>query len=137
MTEVSIRELRQDDDFAAWLDELVEIETPDRAADRRYLSLTNEIGDWVGGLRWCLHGGVATLEDLIVIPEARQQGHGERLLEAFEGRATDAEAHLLECWTDDARAELRMRKRGWNAVMERPDYVGHRAWTLFEKRIEG
>lgn len=135
MTELTIRDLRQDDDFAAWLDELLEEETPDHSTERRYLVLSNEIGDWVGGLRWALHGGVATLEDLIVVPEARSQGHAGRLVEAFESRAADADAHLLECWTDDERAGARMRARGWQAVMERPDYIGHRAWTLFEKRL--
>jgi GNAT superfamily N-acetyltransferase len=135
MTELTIRDLRQDDDFAAWLNELLEVETPDRATDRRYLSLSNEIGDWIGGLRWVLHGGVATLEDLIVVPDARQQGHAERLLEAFEARAIEAEAHLLECWTDSTRAEDRMARRGWQAVTRRPDYIGHKPWTLLEKRV--
>lgn len=135
MTELTIRDLQQDDDFAAWLDELLEESSEHGLAERRYMVLSNEIGDWVGGLRWRLHGGVATLEDVAIVPEARQQGHAERLLDAFESRAEAAEAHLLEHWTDDERAERRLLNRGWAEVVRREDHVGHAAWTLLEKRL--
>jgi hypothetical protein len=55
MGELIIREMEQDDDFAAWYSELIEQE--EEAAGRsggpveRYLMLSNEIGDWIGGLR--------------------------------------------------------------------------------------
>ena len=135
MPELMIRDVDRDDDFGAWLDELLELGgDAHQPADERYLVLSNEIGDWVGGLRWHLRGGVATLEDLAVVPEERSHGHADRLLAAFESRAGDAGAHVLEFWTDDPRAEQRLAIRGWRPVSRRADYIGHHDWTLLEKR---
>ncbi len=108
MGELTIREMEQDDDFAAWYSELIEQE--EEAAGRsggpveRYLMLSNEIGDWIGGLRYWLRGGVAHLVDVVVLPQERHRGHAHRLLTAFEERAVDGGAHLAEFWTDDERS---------------------------------
>lgn len=136
MTDLMIRDAAKDDDFGAWLDEQLEL-SEDEAhlpADERYLVASNEIGDWVGGLRWHLRGGVATLDDLAVVPAERQLGHAERLIAAFEARAGEAGAHVFEVWTDDVDAARRLAARGWRSVATRADYVGHHDWTLFEKR---
>jgi len=87
MGEIIIREMEQDDDFAAWYSELIEQE--EEAAgrsggpDERYLMLSNEIGDWIGGLRYWLRGGVAHLVDVVVLPQERHRGHAHLLLAAF------------------------------------------------------
>ena len=82
MGEMTIREMEQDGDFAAWYSELIELEeeTAGRtgSADERYLILSNEIGDWIGGLRYWLRGGVAHLVDVVVLPQERHQGHAHR-----------------------------------------------------------
>ena len=109
MGELTIREMEQDGDFAAWYSELIEQE--EDAAGRsggpeeRYLMLSNEIGDWIGGLRYWLRGGVAHLVDVVVLPQERHRGHAHRLLAAFEERAVEGGAHLAEFWTDDDRSE--------------------------------
>ena len=59
MGELKIREMEQDGDFAGWFSELV-AETEEAAGwgnpiSDRYLVLSNEIGDWIGGLRFSLN----------------------------------------------------------------------------------
>jgi GNAT superfamily N-acetyltransferase len=139
MGELSIREMEQDGDFAAWYSELIEQE--EEAAGRsggpeeRYLILSNEIGDWIGGLRYWMRGGVAHLVDVVVLPQERHRGHAHRLLAAFEERAVDSGAHLAEFWTDDERSEGLLAALGWNAVFHREDYIGRQVWSLMEKRF--
>jgi hypothetical protein len=86
MGELKIREMEQDGDFAVWFSELV-AETEEAAGwgnpiNDRYLVLSNEIGDWIGGLRFSLRGGVANLLDVAVVETERHQGHAHRLLAA-------------------------------------------------------
>ena len=140
MSELSIREMEQDGDFAAWYSELLEQEEEAASGwsgtvDHRYLILSNEIGDWIGGLRYWLRGGVAHLEDVVVLPQERHRGHAHRLLTAFEERAIDAGAHLAEFWTDDDRSEGLLAAMGWRRVFERENYMGRRRWSLMEKAL--
>lgn len=140
MSEPKIREMDQDEDFSAWLSELLQQEE-DRAGtgaqrEDRYLVLSNEIGDWVGGLRFQLRGGVAHLLDVVVTPDERHQGHAHRLVAAFEERAADAGAHLIEFWTDDLRSEGLLAALGWRRVMRRDGYIAGRSWWLMEKPLE-
>jgi GNAT superfamily N-acetyltransferase len=139
MGDTQIREMEQDSDFALWLSELLaeadETEESGRAAEDRYLVLSNDIGDWIGGLHFTMRGGVAHLEDLAVLPSERHQGHGHRLLAAFEGHALEAGAHLAEFWTDDLGAEALLAALGWRVVLRREGYIGHRTWVLMEKGL--
>ncbi|HEY8256115.1 MAG TPA: GNAT family N-acetyltransferase [Gemmatimonadales bacterium] len=140
MSELTIREMGQDEDFAAWFSELLEQEEDPTVwtggLDEHYLILSNEIGDWVGGLRYWLRGGVAHLVDVVILPQERHQGHAHRLLAAFEERAAEAGAHLAEFWTDDSRSEGLLAALGWQRIYQRSDYIGHRSWALMEKRLE-
>jgi GNAT superfamily N-acetyltransferase len=138
MSELTIRDMEQDEDFAAWFADLLEMEESRGVGfhlDDRYLVLSNEIGDWVGGLRFTLRGGVATLLELVVTPEERHRGHAHRLLGAFEDRAVEAESHLAEFWTDDDRSEALLVALGWRVVLRRDVYIGQRPWTLMEKPL--
>ncbi|MBA3556327.1 MAG: GNAT family N-acetyltransferase, partial [Gemmatimonadales bacterium] len=103
--------------------------------DERYLILSNEIGDWIGGLRFWLRGGVAHLVDVVVLPRERHQGHAHRLMEAFEVRAVEAGAHVAEFWTDDDRSEGLLGALGWRRILQRENYIGRRSWSLMEKRL--
>ena len=139
MGELTIREMEQDGDFAAWYSELIE-QDEDAAGhggrvEDRYLILSNEIGDWVGGLHYWMRGGVAHLVDVVVLPQERHQGHAHRLLAAFEERAVDGGAHLAEFWTDDERSEGLLAALGWTPILRRDNYLGRRTWTLMEKRF--
>jgi GNAT superfamily N-acetyltransferase len=140
MGDIEIREMEQDGDFALWFSELLadteEFEASGRAAEDRYLVLSNEIGDWIGGLRFSLRGGVAQLIEIGVTPAERSQGHAHRLLAAFELRATEEGAHLAEFWTDDLGAEGLLSALGWHRVMLRENYLGGRPWLLMEKRLK-
>jgi GNAT superfamily N-acetyltransferase len=131
--------MEQDKDFAAWYSELLEMEEDPQgysgALDERYLILSNEIGDWIGGLRYWLRGGVAHLVDVVVLPQERHQGHAHRLLAAFERRAAEIGAHVAEFWTDDDRSEGLLAAFGWNRIFHRDNYMGHRNWSLMEKRL--
>jgi GNAT superfamily N-acetyltransferase len=138
MSELTIRDMEQDEDFASWFSDLLEMEESRGSGfhlDDRYLVLANEIGDWIGGLRFTLRGGVATLLELAVTPEERHRGHAHRLLGAFEDRAVEAGSHLAEFWTDDTRSEALLAALGWRVVMRRDEYIGHRPWTLMEKPL--
>jgi GNAT superfamily N-acetyltransferase len=138
MSELTIREMGQDEDFSAWFSELLEQEeglTGSGALDEHYLILSNEIGDWVGGLRYWLRGGVAQLVDVVVLPQERHKGHAHRLLAAFEERAVEAGGHLAEFWTEDQRSEVLLAALGWERIFQRQDYIGHRRWALMEKRL--
>ncbi|HET8762736.1 MAG TPA: GNAT family N-acetyltransferase [Gemmatimonadales bacterium] len=138
MSDTIIREIGQDDDFGHWFHELLEVEAGESSigpSDDRYLVLSNEIGDWIGGLRFSLRGGVAQLIEIGITPAERSQGHAHRLLAAFELRATEEGAHLAEFWTDDLDAEGLLSALGWHRVMLRDDYLGGRAWLLMEKRL--
>jgi ribosomal protein S18 acetylase RimI-like enzyme len=140
-TEVIIRDMEKGEEFAEWFADLLlrhDEETGlDAHRDDRYLVLSNEIGDWIGGLRYSLQGGVAQLLELAVAPEARHQGHAHRLLQAFEQRAIESDAHVAEFWTDDTRSEAFLVAFGWNQILTRKDYIGRRNWYLMEKRFEG
>lgn len=140
MSELKIREMGQDEDFASWFDELLRQEDEQSGdggihVEDRYLVLSNEIGDWVGGLRFALRGGVAHLLEVVVTPEERHQGHAHRLLAAFEERAAENGAHLAEFWTDDVRSEALLAALGWNVVLRRTRYIAGRDWTLMEKAL--
>ena len=139
MSELTIREMAQDDDFAEWLSDILQREERAGEAlhlDDRYLVLSNEIGDWVGGLRYAYRGGVATLLELAVTPPERHRGYAHLLLAAFEERARESGGHLAEFWTDDARSEGLLAAFGWRRVLQRPGYFGRRTWTLMEKPLE-
>jgi len=139
MSELSIREMEQDGDFAAWYSELLEQEEEasgwSGSVEQRYLILSNEIGDWIGGLRYWLRGGVAHLVDVVVLPQERHRGHAHRLLLAFEERAVESGAHLAEFWTDDDRSEGLLAALGWRRIFQRNEYIGRRSWSLMEKTL--
>lgn len=139
MPEVKIRSMDQDEDFAAWLTEQLERHADEAGAqagfEDRYIGLSDELGDWIGGLRYYVRGGVAHLLDIIVTEEHRGHGHAHRLLAAFEERAGLEGSHLAEFWTDDERAEGLLGALGWSIVLRRPRYMNERSWTLMEKRL--
>ena len=141
MSEMTIRAMDEDEDVAQWLQELLNLEAVAEGmpipADDCYLVLSNEIGDWVGGLRYSLRGGVAHLIDLVVPRAERHQGHAHRLLLAFEARVAEDGAHMAEFWTDDFRAEGLLAAMGWRRVLQRDGYIGRDTWALMEKRFEG
>ncbi len=140
MSELTIREMESGEEFADWFSDLTlrEEEASDDVVhlEDHYLILSNEIGDWIGGLRYSLRGGVAHIQDIAVRPEERHQGHGHRLLEGFEARVRDAGAHLAEFWTDDISSEGEMLLHGWQRVFKREGYIGGRTWFLMEKPLE-
>lgn len=127
---LTIREVSEGEEFSAWLDEL-----NDRQDGERHLVLTDEIGDWIGGLRYTLRDGVAQVVEVGVIPRERHQGHAHRLLAAFEQRATEQGAHLFECWTDHLVEEGILEASGWSPILRREGYIGGRTWWLLEKRL--
>lgn len=132
-----IRDMEEGEEFAAWLAELTSAESHAlrTGLTERHLILTDEVGDWIGGLRYTIRGGVAQVVDIGVVPSERGQGHGLRLLEAFEDRARDAGAHLIEFWTDQQTLDPLLAALGWRRVLARPAYIGGRTWHLLEKPI--
>jgi ribosomal protein S18 acetylase RimI-like enzyme len=140
MSEITIREMEQDEEFSAWFSDLLSEEDDAQGTsshvEDRYLVLSSEIGDWVGGLRYTLQGGVAHLVELAVAPAERCKGHAHRLLGAFEERAASHGAHLMEFWTDDLRSEALLETLGWRRILARPGYIGGRTWYLMEKAVE-
>ncbi len=137
--QLKIRDMEEGEEFSAWLRELsedVESEGPaSELAEERHLVLTDEIGDWIGGLRWALRGGVAEVLEVAVISRERHRGHAHRLLAAFEERAQEQGAQLLELWTDHEKEEGLLQAFGWNRALRREGYIGGRTWYLLEKRL--
>jgi GNAT superfamily N-acetyltransferase len=103
--------------------------------EEHYLILSNEIGDWIGGLRYGLRGGVAQVLDIAVRESERHRGHGHRLLSVFEERARELGAHLAEFWTDDLAGEVELLVHDWRRVVRRDGYIGDRTWYLMEKPL--
>jgi ribosomal protein S18 acetylase RimI-like enzyme len=137
--QLTIREMDEGEEFSAWLNDLTERYeegAADEAVEERHLVLSDEIGEWIGGLRWSLRGGVAQIIDIGVLPRERRQGHAHRLLAAFEERAIEQEAHLLEFWTDHIGEEDLLGALGWRRVTRREGYIGGRTWYLLEKRLD-
>ena len=71
----------------------------------------------------------------MILPQERHQGHAHRLLSAFEEKSVEAGAHVAEFWTDDDRSEGLLAALGWRRIFQRGDYIGHRGWSLIEKRF--
>ena len=135
--QLTIREMDEGEEFAAWLNDLTERYDdgrPDDSVQERHLVLSDEIGDWIGGLRWSFRGGVAQVIDIGILPRERHQGHAHRLLAAFESRAAEQGAHLLEFWTDNLEEEAILSVMGWQRIVSRDNYIGGRTWYLLEKR---
>ena len=134
-----IREMEDGDEFVHWLAELIEQHPShpgvDAGAVDKHLVLTNEIGDWIGGVRYILRGGVAHLLEIGIAPHERGQGHSFRLLTAFEESARSHMAHLAEFWTDDLGGEALLSALGWRLVLTREGYIGGRTWHLLEKHL--
>jgi GNAT superfamily N-acetyltransferase len=134
--QLTIREMESGEEFGDWLRDLTEdSDASDESLDERHLVLTDEIGDWIGGLRWSLRGGVATVLEVAVLPRERHQGHAHRLLAAFERRAAEQGAHVLELCTDHVAEEGLLEALGWLCVQRREGYIGGRTWYLLEKRV--
>lgn len=136
--QLTIREMESGEEFADWLRDLSddsEEGAGTESPDERHLVLTDEIGDWIGGLRWSMRGGVASVIEVAVLPRERHQGHAHRLLAAFEIRATEQGAHVLELWTDHAGEENLLEALGWQCLLRREGFIGGRAWYLLEKRV--
>ncbi len=137
--QLKIRDMEEGEEFSAWLRELSEPaeseETIPEFPEEKHLVLTDEIGDWIGGLRWSLRGGVAEVLEVAVIPRERHQGLGHRLLAAFEERAREQGAQLLELWTDHEHEEGLLQALGWYRALRREGYIGGRTWYLLEKRL--
>ena len=136
--QLTIREMESGEEFADWLRDLADDSDDgagDEAPDERHLVLTDEIGDWIGGLRWSLRGGVASVIEVGVLPRERHQGHAHRLLAAFEARAAEQGAHVLELWTDYPAEAGLLEALGWQRLVRRDGYVGGRTWSLLEKRL--
>ena len=131
--DLTVREMQEGEEFGAWLADLTAIEPG--PAEERHLVLADEIGDWVGGLRYIARGGVAHVLDVGVVPAERHQGHGLRLLQAFEDHARDRGAHLAEFWTDQLAVEPLLAALGWHRIASREHYLGGRTWHLMSKRL--
>lgn len=139
MGELIIRDMDQGEDFVSWFAELVERQDESTGAHLsyhdRYLILTDDLGDWIGGVRFFLRGGVAHLLEFAVEAAHEDVGYGLRLLEAFEQRARDAGAHLAEFWANDLDSAGIYEELGWREVVRREEYVGRGPWALMEKRL--
>ncbi len=139
MSELTIREMENGEEFADWFADLTQREeeaTGDPLfLEEHFLILSNAIGDWIGGLRYYIRGGVAHVLDVAVRAEERHLGHGHRLLGAFEARAREHGAHLAEFWTDDLDGEPELLAHGWNRLLRREGYTGGRTWYLMEKLL--
>lgn len=139
MSELIIREMDRGEEFSNWFSDLVQKQDAASGSNLRYddhlLVLTNEVGDWVGGVRYYLRGGVAHLLEFAVLEDQEHLGYGIRLLESFEGRAAEAGAHLLEFWTNDLESAAIYGDLGWREVVCRPRYVGGDSWVLMEKAL--
>jgi len=135
--QLTIREMEEGEEFSAWLADLTETgdSGEDESLEERHLVLADEIGDWIGGLRWTIRGGVAQVIDIGVLPRERHRGHAHRLLSAFEARAAEQGAHLLELWSDHPVEEAWFEAAGWHNVARREGYIGGRTWILLEKRL--
>lgn len=139
--QLKIREMEEGEEFTAWLRDVCEEAGSDPAltelGEDHHLVLTDELGDWIGGLRWSLRGGVAQVLEVAVVPRERHLGHAHRLLDACEQHATGQGAKLLEIWTDNEEEEGFLSALGWQRLLRREGYIGGRTWYLLDKPLSG
>ena len=141
MSELTIREMENGEEFADWFADLTQTEeeaTGDPLVlEDHYLILSNAMGDWIGGLRYTLRGGVAHVQDIAVTgPRSGTRGTGTGCCMAFEDAAREAGAHLAEFWTDDVTGEAGVAgERLAAAWSPATDYIGGTTWYLMEKPL--
>ncbi len=137
---LTIHEIEDGEEFSAWLGELLDNHPSTRLVDlsieQRHLALANEIGDWIGGVRYTLRGGVATLMEIGVVPAERGRGHALRLLTAFQAHAEADGAHLAEFWTSTLQTEPLLSALGWKLRLTRDGYWNGARWYLFEREFD-
>jgi GNAT superfamily N-acetyltransferase len=135
--DLTVREIRDDEEFGVWLSEIAHDYPSDAGStlDDHHLVLTDEIGEWIGGLRYMLRGGVALVLEIAITPEERGRGHALRLIEGFEMAARGNGAHLVEFWSDNLGLEPILEAVGWTRLLSRPKYIAGRTWHLYEKRL--
>lgn len=127
--EVEITEAGQlDSDLRSWLDDQWAMHNrgADRTWDERPLALTaRREGEVVGAATGWTNEGVAHLSELMVAPEARTQGVGGRLLEAFEDVARGRGCHRLSLRTEQGNpAQAVYERKGWQVEAVFEDWVG-------------
>lgn len=134
---MTVTEVSDDSEFGIWLEELTRDYPAAEgiALEEHHLALTDDIGDWVGGLRFGLRGGVAQVLEIGVAPNERGQGHALRLLDGFEAAARSRDAHLIEFWSHQLGLEPILEANGWHRVLSRPGYIAGHTWHLFGKTI--
>ena len=123
MNDVKITSMDRHQDFAEWLNELLEREAEEAGHPSgfhdHYIGLTSELGDWVGGLRFYVRGGVAHLLDLAVAESHRGQGHAHTMLRrSRSGRRRRAPTWPSSGPTTSApsRSSRRSAGSGWYVV---------------------
>ena len=135
--DLTVREVADDSEFGIWLEELTRDYPAAQgiALEEHHLALTDDIGEWIGGIRFWLRGGVAQVLEIGVAPDERGRGHSLRLLEGFEVAARARDAHLIEFWTYQLALEPILEANGWHRVISRPGYIAGHTWHLFEKPL--
>ncbi|TFH67039.1 MAG: N-acetyltransferase [Gemmatimonadales bacterium] len=134
--DLTVRE-SDEEEFGVWLSEIAH-DYPSAEGSMlgdHHLVLTDELGEWIGGLRYMLRGGVALVLEIAIAPEERGRGHALRLIEGFEEAARAHEAHLIEFWSDNLGLEPILEAVGWSRLLSRPAYIAGRTWHLYEKRL--
>jgi GNAT superfamily N-acetyltransferase len=149
---IEIRRVRGDDPVArellgameAWVSEHFGPTTPDRTSTVRPEEMAPPDGAFVvvevdgqpvagGGVRR-LEAGAGEIKRMFVVPEARGQGHGRRLLEALEDAAADLGYERLRLDTAESMTTAMglYRRAGYRDI---PDYNGNSYASFWGEKV--
>lgn len=106
------------------------------AWDARSVGLIAREGEAsVGAATIKIVGGVATLEQLVVDPDAVGRGVGGLLMREVEVVARSADCHLIDLETAETQARPFYEKHGYAVFAERPNSKFGMTWYMMEKRL--
>lgn len=138
--EVEITEAdRLEPGLRAWLDDQWAVR--DRAAgwtwdEQPFALAARREGDVVGVATGWTNEGVAHLSELMVAPEARGQGVGGRLIEAFEDVARRRGCRRLSLRTEQGSpSQAVYERKGWRIEATFDDWIGGRTTVQMRKEV--
>jgi GNAT superfamily N-acetyltransferase len=91
--------------------------------------------DCVGVAIYGTVGGLAQLEQLVVVHDRVGAGIGSRLLQAFEAHVRELGCHLIQLETAETQAPKFYERHGYQRAYTCLDGRFHLAWHTYSKRL--
>lgn len=103
--------------------------------ESRYALGAFEADVCVGVALYKVVGGMAELEQIVVMDGHTSRGVGSELMTAFEQHVAALGCHVILLETAETQAPAFYEKHGYSRVFTLPDGRFHLAWHLYRKEI--